>query len=147
MSTRNYVAPRGAGEHQDALYQGLAPLATSCRPFGADSGCIILSGPETGLGLSLFDAELEFCRETRFWRQKPQVAAIVELANDAKCDETNDRSGVRIVCLPCLLTLFGRLGQNGQNSRLLRVPVAQLTLGGQREVKSGCQRSIYSPVQ
>jgi hypothetical protein len=30
------VTPRGAREHQDALDQGLAPLATSCRPSGAD---------------------------------------------------------------------------------------------------------------
>ena len=32
----NHVAPRGAEKHQDVLDQGLAPLATSCRPSGAD---------------------------------------------------------------------------------------------------------------
>jgi len=35
-SAKNYVAPRRAWEHQDAPDQGLAPLATSCRPSGAD---------------------------------------------------------------------------------------------------------------
>ena len=42
MIMENYVAPHGAWEHQDALDQGLAPLATLCRPFGAESEGIIL---------------------------------------------------------------------------------------------------------
>ena len=37
---KNYVAPSGAWEHRDAPDQGLAPLATSCRPSGADTAVV-----------------------------------------------------------------------------------------------------------
>jgi len=42
----NHVAPHGARKRHDAPDQGLAPLATSCRPSGADSRCIIVCTSE-----------------------------------------------------------------------------------------------------
>jgi hypothetical protein len=84
---------------------------------------------------SIFVAKLEFCREVRFWRQKPQVASIVELANGANRDGTNDRSGVRFVGLPSLLSANAYLADMDKmdKTRDWRVPVAMLSLAGQRE--------------
>jgi hypothetical protein len=43
----------------------------------------------------LFVAALEFCLVTRFWRQKSQVAVLLELVSDSHRDGIDDRNRVR----------------------------------------------------
>jgi hypothetical protein len=54
-------------------------------------------GREHATRTLLFVAEPAFCRRSRYWRQKSQVASLLELVSDSTGDKISDRKNERSI--------------------------------------------------